>query len=302
MLDRSGGDLMQAKSLRVWVHHSVTGSVALMLVAGALAFGTAAGASGRSLPKTGFAEPYAGAPWFESLAPTEATTSSQLNQPLGPIAAAVIAKGLGLRRSDAFTQQQYREFVTGRGHRPDPSAAKLVDQSVAILTNTTGRPLISNIDGVPTPTVLASYGLFVTRDGTLESPANDSAPTRLVNAVIEPGGYLGKWCRANGATASLRALYRSGYTIEAAFGYVAQMQAEYAELAPNTLGGTATQVGLSMAPPLWLVNFALIYVLNPALAAKMPAYWTPIPSDLATALQTSSNGQVSYSDFAKELQ
>jgi hypothetical protein len=287
---------------RLPAHRFIAGAVALVLAASTLAFGTAAGASSRSLTQTGFAQPYAGAPWFESLAPTEATTSSQLNLPIGRKATAEIASGLGLRPSDVFTQQQYREFISGGGHRGDPVSAKLVDQSVAILTNTAGRPLISNLNGVPTPTVLASYGLFVTRDGTLESPANDSAPTRLVNTVIEPGGYLGKWCRANGATASLHALYRSGYTIEAAFGYAAQLQAEYAELAPNTLLGATTQVGLSMAPPLWLVNFALIYTLNPALAAEMPAYWTPIPSDLVTALQTSSNGQVPYVDFAKELQ
>lgn len=274
---------------------------ASMVVAATVLLGTTAGASPGTLPPTGFSQPYAGAPRLEHLAPTEATTTSQINQPLGPKAAAAIAKGLRLRPSDAFTPQQYQEFIRGGGRLGRPREAKLVDESVLILTNTTGRPLISNVNGVPTPTVLASYGLFVTRKGVLESPANDSAPTRLVNDVIEPGGYLGRWCRANGAASSLRALYRSGYTVEAAFGYVAQHQSELAELAPNTLDGTTTQVGLSMAPPLWLVNFALLYILNPALAADMPAYWTPIPSDVATALQQSSNGQVPYSDVASEL-
>lgn len=276
-------------------------AAALSLAMGVGVLGTAAGAAAHSIALTGFSQPYAGAPWLESLAPTKAADAAQLNQPIGAKAAALVARGLGLRPSDAFSQQQYQEFITGGGHRGDPSSAKLVDQSVLILTNTIGRPLISNVNGVPTPTVLASYGLFVTRDGTLESPANDYAPTRLVNMVIQPGGYLGKWCRANGAEKSLRALYRSGYTIEAAFGFVAQLQSEYAELAPNTLGGTATDVGLSMAPPLWLVNFSLIYTLNPALAADMPAYWTPIPSDLVAALQANSSGQVPYSEFASEL-
>jgi hypothetical protein len=292
---------MRIELLRRRTHLTAAGIVALMLAANALTLGAEAGASTRSLPKTGFSEPYAGALWLESLAPTEASSPLQLNQPIGAKETAVIARGLGLRPSDAFTQQQYQEFVSGGGHRADPSAAKLVDQSVLILTNTVGRPLISKVNGVPTPTVLASYGLFVNREGTLESPANDGAATRLVNSVIAPGGYLGKWCRANGATSSLRALYRSGYTIETAFGFVAQLQSEYAELAPNVLGGATAHVGLSMAPPLWLVNFALIYTLNPALAAEMPAYWTPIPSDLVIALQMSSNGQVAYSDFASEL-
>ena len=34
---------------------------------------------------------------------------------------------------------------------------------------------------------------------------------------------------------------------------------------------------MSMGPALWLVNFLLLYILNPALAAAMPADWAPIP-------------------------
>ena len=34
-----------------------------------------------------------------------------------------------------------------------------------------------------------------------------------------------------------------------------------------------------MAPSIWIINFALIYTLNPSLAAKMPVRWTPIPSN-----------------------
>jgi hypothetical protein len=64
----------------------------------------------------------------------------------------------------------------------------LVDASIRILTNTTGRPLYSVVNGVVTPSVLASYGLFVNVNGLLESPANTDAPTRKVNAVITPGG------------------------------------------------------------------------------------------------------------------
>jgi hypothetical protein len=34
---------------------------------------------------------------------------------------------------------------------------------------------------------------------------------------------------------------------------------------------SVTVVGMSMGPALWIVNFALIYTLNPSLAAEMPA-------------------------------
>ncbi len=56
-----------------------------------------------------------------------------------------------------------------------------------------------------------------------------------------------------------------------------------------------------MAPSIWIVNFALIYVLNPTLAASMPARWTPIPDAVATALHWSPTGQVPYSDYASYL-
>jgi hypothetical protein len=52
-----------------------------------------------------------------------------------------------------------------------------------------------------------------------------------------------------------------------------------------------------MAPSRWIVNFALIYALNPRLAAKMPARWSPIPANVAQAIAANSNGQVPYSQY-----
>ena len=176
-------------------------------------------------------------------------------------------------------------------------AARLVDASVAILTNTTGRPLISLVDGVPTASVLGSYGLFVNPQGLLESPANADAATRKINTLLAPGGYLNTWMLANGAPRSLVMLYRSPYLLEAGYGYVAQQLSGAAQLVTNTKGGVRTTVGMSMAPTLWLVNFILIYVLNQELAASMPAYWTPIPPTVANAIKASPTGQVPYSQY-----
>ncbi len=149
---------------------------------------------------TGFVQPYAGTPRYLKYAPREATRPGQVNRPLGAKAADRIALKLGLDKRRAFTPEQYRLFITGRGVGGDPAAAKLVDESVRIFTNTTGRPLLANVDGTVTPTVLGSYGLMVSRNGMLESLANTDAPTRKVNSVLVPGGYLGTWCRNNGAS------------------------------------------------------------------------------------------------------
>ena len=251
--------------------------------------------------RTGFAQPYAGTPRYEHVAPTQATRNAQVNAPLGQARAERIAAAIGLDKSDAFSPRQYRLFVTGKGKGGQAAPAKLVDQSVRILTNTRNRPLWSNVNGVLTPTVLASYGLMVNEQGLLESPANTTAPTRQVNAVIEPGGYLGTWCRANGATDSLRALYRSAYTSEAVFGNAAQQGAGAAQLVPNQKGAVSSTVGMSMAPSIWVVNFALIYVLSPTLAARMQARWTPIPPAVASAIAASPSGQVPYSEYASLL-
>lgn len=230
-------------------------------------------------------------------APTEAISARQVNRPLGSKAADRIARQLGLNKRHALTAKQYRLFVSGRGVGGMRAPAKLVDESVRILTNTTGTPLYVKINGKVTPTVLGSYGLMVNTAGLLQSPANMAAPTRQVNSVIEPGGYMGTWMRQNGARASLRMLYRSAYSAEVAYANKSQKQSTVAQLVPNQKRARSSIVGMSMAPSIWIVNFALIYMLNPSLAAKMPARWTPIPSNVAQAIAASSMGQVPYRQY-----
>jgi hypothetical protein len=248
-------------------------------------------------PDTGFVQPYAGTPKFLRFAPRQATIASQVNKPLGQKAADRIARKLGLDKRHAFTPRQYRLFISGRGIGGDRAAAKLVDESVRLFTNTTGHPTYAKVDGKVTPIVLGSYGLMVSTGGMLESLANTRAPTRQVNSVLVPGGYLGTWCRNNGAEDTLWMLYRSAYGSEVLFGNASQQQSGVAQLVPNQKGATSTTVGMSMAPSIWIVNFAAVYALKPSLAAKMPAWWTPIPDDVVRALEASPTGQVRFSRF-----
>jgi hypothetical protein len=249
-------------------------------------------------PATGFGEPYAGVPKYEKYAPTEAIGAPQVNRPLGSNAADRIARVLGLNKRQAFTAQQFKLFISGKGVGGELAPAQLVDESVRILTNTTGNPLFAKVNGQLTAVVLGSYGLMVNREGVLESPANAEAPTRKVNEVLEPGGYMPTWCRHNGAQASLRMLYRSAYTTEAVFAHKSQERAGIPQLVPNQKGARRTAiVGMSMAPSIWIVNFALIYTLNPSLVAKMPASWTPIPANVSLAIASSETGQVPYSAY-----
>ncbi len=143
-----------------------------------------------------------------------------------------------------------------------------------------------------------ALGVDGVHDAIDDSP---DAPTRQVNTVIAPGGYMGRWMRANGATRSLIQLYRSAYAVETIYGFAAQQQSGVAQLVTNTKAGVSTEVGMSMAPALWLVNFTLIYTLNPRLAADMPAYCAPIPAPVTQAILASPTGQVPYSKYESDL-
>lgn len=270
--------------------------VAAIILTGLL-LGLSRGNAEAARSGSGFEKPYVGSLRYERLAPKKAVKRRDVNRPLGIRAADRIARAIGLKKSKVFTRKQYALFVSGKGVGGEQAPVKLVNQSVRILTNTAGRPLVAKVNGKVMRAVLGSYGLMISTDGMLQSPANQDAPTRQVNSVIEPGGYLGTWCRANGAQKALRQLYRSAYTPEAVWGNKAQQQSGVAQLVPNRF----QVVGMSMAPSIWIVNFALIYTLNPNLAAKMPAYWTPIPANVALAIAESPTGQVPYSQYKSSL-
>lgn len=261
-----------------------------------------------NLTDTGFSKPFSGPEPYEYLAPTKATDPNQINVPIGLRRADEIARWLGLKREDVLTDEQFRDFITGGGNQGSKEGAALADRSVQIFTNTNGRPLTSNVNGVPTQSVLASYGLFVNKDGLLMSLANQIAPTRIANVLLTPAaacpekplcGYINTWFLANDAKDSLVQLYSSAYTAEALYGNHAQTISDPWQLVTNTKDGVDTQVGMSLAPALWLTNFALLYTLKPEIAAYMPAYWTTIPTAVADAiLATKHTGFVQYSEYA----
>ena len=283
-----------------------TGIISVVALAGLFVVGIGsagpqgADAATHASEATGFSPPFSGAPQYERVAPTEISNSLQLNRPIGQALADEIAREIGLKKSDVLTEEQYREFIAGQGvpGSGDPEQAQLVDQSVKILTNTVSHPLpYKDENGNTGTSVLASYGLFVTTDGYLESPAYETAPTYLVNSVIMPGGYMSGWMKANDATKSLTQLYKSAYTSEAMYGNQAQIQSTPDEVITNTKGGVNSVVGMSMGPALWIVNFALIYTLNPSLAAEMPAKWAPVPTGVVQAIHD-GGGRVTYSQVA----
>jgi len=275
-------------------------------------------ASVEGVPDTGFSQPFAGLPAYELFAPGEARGPIQVNEQLGQIRADWIASRLGFDKDKAFTKEQYLQFATARGvdgiSPQSIKAAELVNYSVTALTNTRAGPYSRIIDGKPTEIVLGSYGLIVNEKGMLSSPAIDSSPVRQVNWVLAPQaicafpdakipdgipcGYMGEWMRKNGARDTLAELYSSAYTPLIPFGYASQGISEPWELLENTRsdGSTAT-LGMAVAPSIWIVNFLLIYALNPDLAAKMPAYWQAIPAEVAQALYASELGQVPYSQY-----
>ena len=74
-------------------------------------------------------------------------------------------------------------------------------------------------------------------------------------------------------------------------------------LAALTLPERMTSIWFSLssrvpvAPAMWILNYLLVYALNPEKARFFPAYWEPIPEEVVTAIEESENGQVAYADF-----
>ena len=121
----------------------------MLAVAGTQVVGSqAAGAATQRASATGWSIPFSGPRRFEYLAPAEVTNARQINQPIGQKVADAIAPKPGLQKADTFTEKQYLEFISGGGVGGNRAAAALVDRSVAILTNTTGRPLYSVINSI----------------------------------------------------------------------------------------------------------------------------------------------------------
>ena len=247
----------------------------------------------------GFGQPFDGVAEYAQYGPSQVTRSAQINQPLGQKAADKLAKKLGLNKKNVLTKTQFAQLVSGQGINGNAQDAAIIDASVRILTNTTGNPLYPVAPGKQ-PIVLASYGLTVNTDGMLESPANATAPPREINQLLLPGGYINTWCLDNGAAKSLEMLYQSAYTPEIPFATESQQITDFAQLATFQQGERTSVAGMSVIPSLFVINFSLIYMLNPKLAAKMPAYWAPIPTPVAQALAATgtTTGQVPYSEYA----
>jgi hypothetical protein len=273
----------------------------LLAVTGAQVAGTEVAAKRPS--DTGFSSPFSGSATYEYLTPTQATHPSQINEPLGQERADFIAATIGLDKDKVLTTDQYQMFIQNEGvpGSTNQAAVDLANRSVAIFINTNGNPLqyVDDNSG-PKESVLASYGLFVNPHGVLESLANPNAATRLANVLLEPDGYINSWFLANGADEALLQLYQSAYTVEALFGNEAQGQSDPFQLVTNIKRGSGKQtVGMSMAPALWMTNFALLYTLNPTVAAEMPGFWAPIPKKVAKAIYKSDSGQIPYSEYAQ---
>jgi len=242
-------------------------------------------------------QPYLGLYRYVPFAPKQTINSNLINTRLGIKRTNLIAYKWGLRPRDSLSKSNYIKLISGKGNGGNMTDAKTIDESVKILTNIRARPIVVDIDGVKTSTVLGSYGLFVNKDGLLMSCANTESAARQVNEVLIPKGYLDNWCKNNNALLSFRALYRTNFLIEAIYGYKAQLDAGNAQLVaincPNSQN--PSYFGMSMCPAIWLVNFYLLYILNPKLASLLPGWWTPIPQPVVEALQNSTNGTVPYS-------
>ena len=253
----------------------------------------------------GFSEPYCGEKEWEKYTPTPIDASSpKLHEGIGRERADELAKIFGIEKRKCLSSMKFLQLISGSGVGGNMTETLILNQATSWFINSKDNPIICNINGVPTPIVLGSYGLMVNEDGKLQSLAQDSSPCRKANELLAPGGYLPTWFKANGAEDSMIMFWASKALRDGViYGSISQIIAEKnAELVEYRSGLSSVYVGMSMIPPIWIVNFIAVYVLDPDLAALMPAYWTPIPTPVKEALMASPTGQVNYSDFKQYLE
>ena len=253
----------------------------------------------------GFSEPYCGEKEWEKYTPTPIDSSSpKLHEGIGRERADELAKIFGIEKRKCLSSIKFLSLISGSGVKGNMTETLILNQATNWFINSKDNPIICNIDGVPTPIVLGSYGLMVNEDGKLQSLAQDSSPCREANGLLAPGGYLPTWFKANGAEDSMIMFWASKALRDGViYGSISQTIAEKnAELVEYKSGVASAYVGMSMIPPIWIVNFIAVYVLDPDLAALMPAFWTPIPTPVKEALMASPTGQVNYSDFKQYLE
>jgi len=252
----------------------------------------------------GFLEPYCGEKEWEKYTPTPIDSSNpKLHEGIGRARADELAKIFGIEKRKCLNSIKFLKLISGSGVGGNMTETLILNDAINWFINSKDNPIVCNIDGVPTPIVLGSYGLMVNQDGKLQSLAQDSSPCREANELLAPGGYLPTWFKANGAEDSIIMFWASKALRDGViFGGISQIIAEKnAELVEYNSGPSSAYVGMSMIPPIWVVNFIAVYVLNPDLAALMPAYWTPIPTPVKEALMASPTGQVNYNDFKQYL-
>ena len=112
-----------------------------------------------------------------------------------------------------------------------------------------------------------------------------TAPTYLVNTVIQPGGYMSDWMKANGATKTLTQSTGRLTRRRRRTGTRRRCSPKPDQLITNTkdgvrLGGRDVDGSRTVDCQL-RVDDAL---LNPTLAAEMPAKWAPVPSGVVQAI------------------
>ena len=138
-------------------------------------------------------------PSFERLAPPDFDISQQINQPLGKVRAARLARKLSLDEDIVLTPREYRCLIGTPGDRLP--AQRTINTCIGNLTNSNGAAAVP----------LSSYGLTLDdplrpRDSLVRSVCAPHAACLRMNQVIA-GGALQRIAQKCGFTNKLRRLF-----------------------------------------------------------------------------------------------
>jgi len=123
-----------------------------------------------------------------------------------------------------------------------------------------------------------------------------SKPTRrqFVTGAAVAAGLYGVWHRASGPALAGEMQMRIKSLVTVTLAFWMMVSVGYLDAQERGAAGPpiayVEPLGVPLAPPMYLVNFLLMYFSNPEIAAYMPAYRAPLPQEVYKCLVEHPDG------------
>lgn len=242
------------------------------------------------------------------------TDTTKINKPIGIKMAYHIAAKYGIIDS-IFTKNEFYKFLYGSTPKNewkfDISREEVIKQTTQCLINLTNSiggtinstmlisPIINcGFDSITCTNIqpLSSYGLkYITKNNELYITTDCSVNQPCLNINSFLAGPLQQICHSSGCLNKAHKLLNNPLFVRCAI--LSKKCQDNCISTGCMFKDNGDYYGVPTQFSMWIVNFALIFMLRPELAAYMPMYKTKIPDDVAIALIDSNGEGIRYEEY-----